>query len=80
MHILHLLIIVYIVVLFGRVLTSWFPPPRPGTPGAAVTQFLRDVTEPVLAPVRRVIPPAGPFDLSVTVVIFVLFILAGRIN
>ena len=34
-----------------------------------------DLTEPVLAPLRRVIPPAGMFDLSFTVLIVFLFIL-----
>ena len=33
-----------------------------------------DLTEPVLAPLRRVIPPAGMFDLSFIVLFVVLFI------
>jgi YggT family protein len=74
-HILQLLISVYLVVLFARAVTSWFPPPRPGTPFAFVTQLLRDLTEPVLAPLRRVIPPAGPFDLSFMVLFFILLFL-----
>ena len=74
MHILYLLISVYLVVLFARAVTSWFPPPRPGTPFSVVTQFLRDVTEPLLMPLRRVIPPAGPFDLSFMVLFFILLI------
>jgi YggT family protein len=36
---------------------------------------LRDLTEPVLAPLRRVIPPAGPFDLSFMVLFFILLFL-----
>ena len=75
MHILYVLITVYLVVLFARAVTSWFPPPRPGTPFAFVTQLLRDLTEPLLAPLRRVIPPAGPFDLSFMVLFFILIIL-----
>ncbi|MDQ1467417.1 MAG: YggT family protein [Actinomycetota bacterium] len=77
MHILSLLISVYLVVLFARAVTSWFPPPRTGTPFAGVTQFLRDVTEPLLMPLRRVIPPAGPFDLSFMVLFFILLIVRG---
>ena len=75
MNILRVLINVYLVVLFARAVTSWFPPPRPGTPFAFVTQILRDLTEPLLAPLRRVIPPAGPFDLSFMVLFFILLIL-----
>jgi uncharacterized protein YggT (Ycf19 family) len=36
-----------------------------------------DLTEPVLRPVRRVIPPAGMLDTSFIVVFFVLIILRG---
>jgi YggT family protein len=79
-HILHVLISVYLVVLFARAVTSWFPPPRSGTPFAFVAQLLRDLTEPLLAPLRRVIPPAGPFDLSFMVLFFILLILQGFIQ
>jgi YggT family protein len=79
-HILHVLINVYLVVLFARAVTSWFPPPRPGTPFAFITQLLRDLTEPLLAPLRRVIPPAGPFDLSFMVLFFILLILQSTLH
>jgi YggT family protein len=36
---------------------------------------LFELTEPVLRPVRRVIPPVGMFDVSFMVVFFVLFFL-----
>jgi YggT family protein len=69
------LIDIYLVVLFARAVTSWFPQPRPGTPFSFIAQLLRDLTEPLLAPLRRVIPPAGPFDLSFMVLFFILIIL-----
>lgn len=75
MQILHLLIGIYLIILIARAVTSWFPPPRPGTPFAFVTQILRDVTEPVAGPFRRVIPPAGQFDLSFMVLFFIGLIL-----
>jgi YggT family protein len=78
-HILRVLINIYLVVLLARAVTSWFPPPRPGTPFAFVTQLLRDLTEPLLAPLRRVIPPAGPFDLSFMVLFFILLILQSAL-
>jgi len=52
---------------------SWFPPPSGGA--ATFYRLLMDLTEPVLAPLRRVIPPAGMFDLSFTVLIVFMFIL-----
>ena len=65
---------IYLFVLIARALLSWFPI-RPGTGLATVHRGLVPVTEPVLAPVRRVIPRAGGFDLSFLVVIFGILIL-----
>ena len=67
------LIQIYIIVLVVRALFSWFPPPSGGL--ATFYRILLDLTEPVLAPLRRVIPPAGMFDLSFLVLIVFLFIL-----
>jgi YggT family protein len=68
------LIITYMIVLGARAIMSWFPI-RPGTPVSVVYGLLHDVTEPVLAPMRRVIPPAGMFDLSFLVLFVLLSIL-----
>jgi YggT family protein len=65
---------VYMVVMAARAVLSWFPT-RPGTGLASVNSILHELTEPVLAPVRRVIPPAGMFDLSFIVVFFFLVVL-----
>jgi YggT family protein len=67
------LLIAYILILFGRMIFSWLPPTSGGT--ATVARLLYDLTEPVLAPMRRVIPPVGMFDLSFTVLVFGLLIL-----
>lgn len=72
------LIQVYMLVLIARAVTSWFPV-RPGSPFANVTRVLIDLTEPVLAPIRRVIPPAGMFDLSFMVLFFGLVLVRGAI-
>jgi YggT family protein len=71
------LIQVYIVVLFVRAIFSWFPPPSGG--GATFYRILLDLTEPVLAPLRRVIPPAGAFDLSFLVLIVFLYIVRAQV-
>jgi YggT family protein len=65
---------IYLFVLIARALLSWFPI-RPGTTLATVQGGLVTVTEPVLAPVRRVIPRFGMFDLSFLVVFFGITIL-----
>lgn len=48
------------LLLLARILLSWFNP----DPNSPIVRFLYNVTEPVLAPIRRVLPPAGMFDLS----------------
>lgn len=68
------LIVVYMVVLVGRAVMSWFPV-RPGSPAMSIYRLLLDLTEPVLAPLRRMIPPAGMFDLSFIVLFIGLSVL-----
>lgn len=61
---------VYSLLIFMRIIFSW---------GASsvnrVMLFLIRVTEPVLAPFRRLIPPLGMFDISPIVVLFLLRLL-----
>jgi YggT family protein len=60
-------------VLFPRALLSWFPS-SPGSTLASVNSVLYRLSEPVLGPVRRLLPPvrAGGFgiDLSFIIVFF----------
>ena len=67
--ILAQLVNLWIIVLFVRIILSWFPI-SPSSPLATVFSVVYSLTEPVLGPVRRVIPSAGMFDLSPIVVIF----------
>lgn len=59
----------YLLCIFGRIILSWFPI-SPGSPVAAVAGFLYSITEPVLGPIRNLLPSIGMFDLSPMVVIF----------
>ena len=74
MGILCALLTVFLVVLAARAVFSWFPV-RPGTGLAQVNSLLYDLTEWALRPLRRLIPPAGMFDISFMVVFFLLIIL-----
>ena len=72
----------YLIILFARIILSWFPI-NPGTALATVFGFLYSITEPVLGPIRRIIPPLGMggmgLDLSPLVVFFGIRILMGAI-
>jgi len=56
------------LAIFGRVLMSWISP-RGSDP---VTPLLYQVTEPILAPIRRLLPQMGMLDLAPMVAILVL--------
>ena len=62
-----LLIALWLLVL-GRMLMSWVDP----TGRNQVSGFLIQATEPILAPVRRVVPSTGMVDWSGLVVLIVL--------
>ena len=72
------LLTLYMVILAARAVLSWFPM-SPGSALAPIARILVDVTEPVLAPLRRVIPQAGVIDLSFLVAFFGLSIIRGII-
>ena len=57
--------------LLARVLLSWFQV-GPSNPFYPVIAILYQVTEPILAPIRRVIPRFGMMDFSPIVAFFLL--------
>jgi YggT family protein len=59
------------LIMFPMAILSWFRV-QPGTTLSRIQYFLHQATEPVLRPVRRVIPPMGTLDLSFIVVFLVL--------
>jgi YggT family protein len=76
--ILCALLQIYFLVLIGRLILSWFPV-RPGTAMASIASVLFELTEPILGPLRRVIPPLGMFDLSPLVAFIGIQILQGPV-
>lgn len=66
-----MLALVYSLLILGRVLVSWTNP----SGGGQLTAFLYQVTEPVLAPIRRVLPPTGGIDWAPMIAILLLGIL-----
>jgi len=71
---------IYVIVIFARIVLSWFPI-SPESALASVDRLLRRVTDPVLEPVRRALPPARmggmAFDFSPIIVIVAIYILIG---
>lgn len=71
-----------VLLLIVRAILSWIPI-RYDSPIRPLADLVHRITEPVLGPVRRVIPPMGGLDVSTLVVLlaiqFVLIPLASRL-
>jgi len=65
----------YTVVVFITVIVSWFQLP----PDNSVARFTRMLTEPVLAPIRKLIPAVGGLDFSPMILLILLRILRGML-
>ncbi len=63
---------IYTFILLARILMTWIPNLDHHHP---LVQFLYQVTEPILEPARKLIPPIGMIDISPIVVFIVLGIL-----
>jgi YggT family protein len=73
------LFIVYIILIFARVLISFLPRVPYSRPLRAVLDFVSETTDPYLNLFRRFLPPVGgggfALDLSPMIGIIVLFVL-----
>jgi YggT family protein len=66
----------YKLVLIARIALSWIP----HNPHNPVITFLYKITEPVLEPVRRIIPSIGGIDISPIVVFIGLSFIKGAFS
>ena len=73
--VIHYVLEIYIYVVVARALISWVNP----DPWNPIVQFLVKVTEPALAPIRRIIGRRVGLDLSPFVLILILVFLQRAI-
>ena len=67
------LIDLYTLIVFGAVIISWVQLPPTNT----IAIVLHRLTEPVLGPIRRVLPPMGGLDFSPLVLLVALQFIRG---
>ena len=65
---IRLLVMVVWFLLIARVVLSWTNPMG----GGGLVAFIYQATEPILAPIRRVLPPAGGMDWSPLIALLIL--------
>ena len=80
--IINWVILLFTLAIFARVILSfavYFI--RPPHPLLLVTldNFVTSITEPVLAPIRRMLPNMGGFDFSPMVVLVILWIIRAAV-
>jgi YggT family protein len=70
-RLVDLVLTAYMWIIIIRALVTWVNP----DPYNPIVRFLYRVTEPVLRPVRRMLPPMGGLDLSPMIVILAIYFL-----
>jgi YggT family protein len=77
-RIIELLLIMLSLAILVRVILSWIIPLTGGRPHpmlVSVISVVNQVTEPILAPLRRVIPSIGSLDLSPMAALIIISII-----
>jgi len=66
---------VYLLLITIRIIFSWGNVSYTNR----VMRFLVNATDPVLLPMRRLVPPLGVFDISPIVVILIIYLLRAAV-
>jgi len=74
-HLLYGALDIYALLIFIRIIFSW----GMVSYSNRIMRFLVRVTEPLLAPLRRMIPPLGPFDLSPIAAFILIWLLKAAV-
>jgi len=71
--VLQTIVYIFIIAIIIRIVLSWVQPQGSGNPAIGL---LYSITEPVMSPARRMLPPIGGLDLSpIITMIFLMLIL-----
>ena len=78
----NILVNVLLIAIVARALMSWFPQPGQGSPFFIIRQMIYQITDPIIEPIRKVMPSTGMLDLSPMVAMILLIVIQrvlGRI-
>ncbi|MFL5382166.1 MAG: YggT family protein [Longimicrobiaceae bacterium] len=76
MYVLYQFLSLVQLLIVARVILSWVASPVSRNP---VVQLIRQVTDPILLPIRSILPRTGMFDLSPMVALFAIYFLQSLI-
>lgn len=66
---------ILLILIFARFVLSWVRPDPYHPTWGPVMRFVYQATEPLLAPIRRLMPSTGGLDFSPMILLFGLYIL-----
>lgn len=72
LNVVYVVLLVFELALLARVLLSWFPNIDRSNP---LVQLAFTITEPVLAPIRSLLPQTGMIDFSPLIVFLIISVL-----
>lgn len=72
MGLLSLIFQIFYIILFTRIILSWVIQGTRQPVIMSIYQITHQLTEPLLAPIRNILPPMGGFDFSPLVLLFIL--------
>ena len=73
--IIQLLLTILSFAILGRALISWFDPRMQ----SSIARVLVEITEPIIAPIRRVVPRLGMIDISPFIALILIQLLSRLI-
>jgi YggT family protein len=64
---------ILLILIFARFILSWVRPDPYHPTWGPVLRFVYQATEPLLAPIRRILPATGGVDFSPMILLFALY-------
>lgn len=74
-QLLNTLYYVLLILIFARFIFSWVRPDPYHPTWGPLMRFVYQVTEPLLEPIRRLVPPQGGMDFSPMILLLGLYII-----
>ncbi|MFQ5860454.1 MAG: YggT family protein [Dehalococcoidia bacterium] len=74
---INLLATILYIAIFARIILSWF---QLGGVNNPLVTIVYQLTEPILAPLRRIIPRVGMFDLTPMIAIIIIGMVQSAVN
>ena len=72
---IDILLTAMLIAIVVRALMSWFPAPNPNSPFFIIRQMIHQITDPIIEPIRRIMPNMGMLDLSPMVAMILLIVI-----